>query len=1233
MMKLIVAVGLASWAAVASAVETEPCERWDDIGTNLALPEEIAGMRMLTRAEYGKDDASFCYGSREFVARTDGQRVLTLYLYKRDWAKLAADGVGDDVRKEMTSVAEAVRSRPDREFTSVEVLERGRLGKIGGTDCWTAEFAYKGGKARKDMRGWALVCSFMGRFLKLRYSECVADADGKARPSSWPEVVKTVGLLMDCAKRDRAVDVYAVADATNRLAAIRRKWVGADNRVSMWKMPNYGEKFLEIDRLQGWCAVKPEERYSQFESAVREAIYLRIEPAVWYYNLACALAVQEKKDAAFEAFEQAVAAGYGTDGGTEHAQRDSDLVSLTNDVRFVALCAAMDADGRTSVTEPRQFAEEVGGFVRLSDENVYFALKDAMYSVHLLTSNVCPVVYVNHHENHPDIPCDGLVNVIYPKEAHEERRDIAFADIYFLNFDRSHRLRRPSCCPTVVASSWVYGDDRLNGTTSIPAGFGLSSSNAGREWQLLFEHNVLGVYAAAADYWTDGVDRFMGWYPGCIAYAGGPEEADKFVVLFRNIVRALPEQLRESAALLALNLIRHGQKCVKTEADFMSGKAQRPILRFADIDSKRAVDVAAGMSPEAPLPIPPVIDQKKTRALSALPVTDLWDWPYAAGSSCYAMSAYHAAFFARGGERTFCCTAGLYPVKRGKLVWKVLQGNEKKVRILPKAEDMSEIELEVDYHKVFDVTLADGTKLKTSRVDVGCFLVDTNGVASVPAIVSVYFSPNETREYDKDGRLVSIDYTKRQIERYCPNLCPKGDWKDVFHWTDDGRLSGWTRMYADGQGRVTTNEFTRDGLVIDTRDALGRPKDVHRSMRSKWLQDLSPTNMTGEAADAELGWLGHRHDRKEGDLSETTLAWQYTYKDDADRFGNPSPKEAKPFAYRPELCRRADFSDPSTGFRLPFLDQVGLGYEIYSSYKHDIVGEFPNDFKRVDSALALKDEGLVPPKTLKRMKFCKWTPSTNDIWKVETDLAQLLKEKALWELADGSCRFENASVNDTYRTLNLASEVLAYEALDRNYRRCKSDEVKQLFARVPEEGWADYLIVEGEYVFDEELPPEKKRTITAWRIGDGIHFCIDANRRDGAYFRRYFFRTQDKETGEGATYSLSGLPFLAIGNTVLAAERGDPVALNNLAVLMYAEIVNPGEYSEEAVTVLLEALARAGNATATYNLGVMAENRGEKNLAARRYAEARALEKDARGRVIRHARRGSFENVTQHPEA
>ena len=38
MKSMLIAV-VTGWAAVAAAVETEPCERWDDIGTNLALPD------------------------------------------------------------------------------------------------------------------------------------------------------------------------------------------------------------------------------------------------------------------------------------------------------------------------------------------------------------------------------------------------------------------------------------------------------------------------------------------------------------------------------------------------------------------------------------------------------------------------------------------------------------------------------------------------------------------------------------------------------------------------------------------------------------------------------------------------------------------------------------------------------------------------------------------------------------------------------------------------------------------------------------------------------------------------------------------------------------------------------------------------------------------------------------------------------------------------------------------
>ena len=55
--------------------------------------------------------------------------------------------------------------------------------------------------------------------------------------------------------------------------------------------------------------------------------------------------------------------------------------------------------------------------------------------------------------------------------------------------------------------------------------------------------------------------------------------------------------------------------------------------------------------------------------------------------------------------------------------WRVLQGDEKKVRIVPQVEDRSKTRIEIDYHETFDVPLASGKKIKSSRVDVGCFLV------------------------------------------------------------------------------------------------------------------------------------------------------------------------------------------------------------------------------------------------------------------------------------------------------------------------------------------------------------------------------------------------------------------------------------------------------------------------------------------------------------------------------
>ena len=80
---------------------------------------------------------------------------------------------------------------------------------------------------------------------------------------------------------------------------------------------------------------------------------------------------------------------------------------------------------------------------------------------------------------------------------------------------------------------------------------------------------------------------------------------------------------------------------------------------------------------------------------------------------------------------------------------------------------------------------------------------------------------------------------------------------------------------------------------------------------------------------------------------------------------------------------------------------------------------------------------------------------------------------------------------------------------------------------------------------------------------------------------------------------------------MLAADAGDANALNNLAVLCYAGIANPGEYEESSVLKLLKRAALKGSATAMYNVGVLFENRGEMQKAKIAYDTARAQKKES----------------------
>ena len=985
-------------------------------------------------------------------------------------------------------------------------------------------------------------------------------------------------------------DVYAIESPKERLEALRRKWPHAGDRVSMWEMPEYEDRFFEIDRLWVWCSEDKAARYGFSKEAVLEAIDMKIEPAIWYYNLACVKAVLgEDRDEAFEALEQAVAAGYDDSG---HAWADDDFESITNDTRFAMLCETMEAV-EENVRWPNKVLKEGDEKMMLSNDNVYYGFKDHSYTCRLETTNDCPIVYLNHSLQPFKRPCDGIIMPEFPEEAVYYGRNLGASNMKFADEQCEEYV------PTIAASDCVYEEDRLNRAMSIPARLGCNDKAAHIDYGLCVFYNVLGVYTAASDYWVDGIDRFVGYYPGCIAHTGGVEESDKFVTLYRDIVRELPENLRGCASMVALDIIRHAQKCVTDEESYMSGIAHRPVIRFEDIDEERAIADARQMKERKisanSFVIPPIEENK----LLFVPtyVNNIWEYPY--DRILLSKSLAHRAMLATWGERTGAIEVKIVDPAEGKLVWKVLQGDEKKVRIIPVEEDAARVRIEVDYHEAFEAELPDGSKIKTTRVDVGCFCV-LEGRASVPCIISFCFSPNETREYGDDGSLKSIDYTRRQIEGWCPWWFAKGTQKDVFKLDEYGLLEGWTRLRKEEDGSVTMNEFSRDGFVVMTRDEFGRPKKVRREMETTWQQALSPTNMYDHA---RIGMEGHKYDSNERHPENLALLLEYEYEDENDRHGRPIPKVEK-LIHKPDLCLRADLSAES-GFRLPIIDQMMFGFWKYSSCKYGLMDwwERGDEMVRSDGWIVRRQEGLEPPAKLEKMKFCPWKPGENDRWRIDTEEFEVSMALGMVQSEDGACRMmsvsgpnageEYYSLNYSYYLYNEVLEDFAYEELDKEYVRLDPEEVKDVWSRLnPDTDWDLVLIVEGKQISYNDLPEETQSVLAMWWLEPDLYLAILARPSNDFCDRNYvFIRKSPDSVFEGGKFW--GLPSKAIGNTVLAALEGDVEALNNYAVLLYCGIASPLRYDEEFVARLLQIAAEKGCETAKHNLEVFYRNKGE----------------------------------------
>ncbi|CAN5804755.1 hypothetical protein BH11VER1_BH11VER1_02980 [soil metagenome] len=278
-------------------------------------------------------------------------------------------------------------------------------------------------------------------------------------------------------------------------------------------------------------------------------------------------------------------------------------------------------------------------------------------------------------------------------------------------------------------------------------------------------HNNLFFYPEHQDY-DPGYNGQNGWgdlYPAntpfLIISQGSSFTDQPFLQAFLSTTAAFPP---ETQALLLKNhilgptlqsIFRRSNRMVKSEADYLQGKAHPAVFESSQIDEESMILLAHGMTRST---VPAVVVLEMLKEDASTPNRDFFETP-AFKDEKLGTTPFSMARLFRGSQKqrhyTLSArrTADLM-TRPLTMKWVLLQGDPARVKIEP-TDDGKEAAITVDWQ----AALQAATGINSHRVDIGVFA--NNGMGwSAPAILSIYMLPNEARYYDESGRLTEIYY-------------------------------------------------------------------------------------------------------------------------------------------------------------------------------------------------------------------------------------------------------------------------------------------------------------------------------------------------------------------------------------------------------------------------------------------------------------------------------------------